>query len=135
MRNGIWYLSKPVANQALNFKSFFFCYKNLIFIFQAFMTGLVFAKVARPKQRTQTLMFSKTAVINLRDGDLCLMFRVGDMRAKSHMIGASIKAFLVSKRTTAEGEVLNPHLSELKVRSNHLLQHEITIVHCSRPKF
>lgn len=82
---------------------------------QAFMTGLVFAKVARPKQRTQTLMFSKTAVINLRDGDLCLMFRVGDMRAKSHMIGASIKAFLVSKRTTAEGEVLNPHLSELKL--------------------
>lgn len=28
MRNGIWYLSKPLANQALNFKSFFSIIKS-----------------------------------------------------------------------------------------------------------
>uniref|UniRef100_A0A8D9FGW5 Inward rectifier potassium channel 2 n=1 Tax=Cacopsylla melanoneura TaxID=428564 RepID=A0A8D9FGW5_9HEMI len=84
-------------------------------LIQAFMTGLVFAKMARPKQRTQTLLFSRTAVINLRDGHLCLMFRVGDMREKSHIIGGSVKAYLVKQKTTLEGEVLNPFLSELKL--------------------
>ncbi|KAI5728835.1 hypothetical protein M8J77_021876 [Diaphorina citri] len=93
-------------------------------IIQAFMTGLVFAKVARPKQRTQTLLFSRTAVINQRDGHLCLMFRVGDMREKSHIIGASVKAYLVKARTTAEGEVLNPFLSELKL---HIDQYDSDI--------
>lgn len=54
-------------------------------IIQALMTGLVFAKLQRPKKRAQTLMFSKHAVICQRDGQLCLLFRVGDMR-KSHII-------------------------------------------------
>jgi potassium inwardly-rectifying channel subfamily J len=54
-------------------------------IIQALMTGLVFAKLQRPKKRAQTLMFSKYAVICQRDGQLCLLFRVGDMR-KSHII-------------------------------------------------
>ncbi len=57
-------------------------------IIQALMTGLVFAKLQRPKKRAQTLMFSKHAVICQRDGQLCLLFRVGDMR-KSHIIQVS----------------------------------------------
>lgn len=44
------------------------------------MVGVVFSKISRPKKRTQTLMFSKYAVICQRDGSLCLMLRVGDMR-------------------------------------------------------
>ncbi|CAL1673652.1 unnamed protein product [Lasius platythorax] len=81
---------------------------------QAFMVGIVFAKMTRPKQRTQTLLFSRNAVICQRDGELCLMFRVGDMR-KSHIIGASVRAQMIRSRTTKEGEVLSQHQQELMV--------------------
>ncbi|PSN50742.1 hypothetical protein C0J52_01202 [Blattella germanica] len=81
---------------------------------QAFMVGIVFAKMSRPKQRAQTLLFSRSAVVCLRDGDLCLMFRVGDMR-KSHIIGATVRAQLIRTRTTKEGEVLYQHQAELNV--------------------
>ncbi|KAK2576339.1 hypothetical protein KPH14_005698 [Odynerus spinipes] len=81
---------------------------------QAFMVGIVFAKMSRPKQRTQTLLFSKNAVICQRDGELCLMFRVGDMR-KSHIIGAAVRAQVIRSRTTKEGEILSQNQHELAV--------------------
>uniref|UniRef100_A0A1B6C9Q4 Inward rectifier potassium channel C-terminal domain-containing protein n=1 Tax=Clastoptera arizonana TaxID=38151 RepID=A0A1B6C9Q4_9HEMI len=80
---------------------------------QAFMVGIIFAKMARPKQRSQTLLFSRNAVICQRDGQLCLMFRVGDMREKSHLIGAKIRAQMIRPRNTKEGEHLSPSLCEL----------------------
>lgn len=82
---------------------------------QAFMVGIVFAKMARPKQRSQTLMFSRNAVICRRDGQLCFMFRVGDMREKSHLIGATIRTRFIRSRVTPEGETLSPHVTYLKV--------------------
>ncbi|XP_020300461.1 uncharacterized protein LOC109864053 isoform X2 [Pseudomyrmex gracilis] len=81
---------------------------------QAFMVGIVFAKMTRPKQRTQTLLFSRNAVICQRDGELCLMFRVGDMR-KSHIIGANVRAQVIRTKTTKEGEILSQHQQELTV--------------------
>ncbi|XP_015590639.1 uncharacterized protein LOC107265566 isoform X2 [Cephus cinctus] len=81
---------------------------------QAFMVGIVFAKMTRPKQRTQTLLFSRNAVICQRDGELCLMFRVGDMR-KSHIIGATVRAQVIRSRTTKEGEFLSQHQQELAI--------------------
>ncbi|XP_065353714.1 G protein-activated inward rectifier potassium channel 3-like isoform X1 [Cloeon dipterum] len=81
---------------------------------QAFMVGIVFAKMSRPKKRTQTLLFSRNAVICQRDGQLCLMFRVGDMR-KSHIIGAGIRAQLIRSRQTKEGELLAMYQHELVV--------------------
>ena len=68
------------------------------------MTGLVFAKLSRPKKRAETLLFSKQAVVCKRDGQLCHMFREGDMR-KSHIVEAHVRAILVRKRVTEEGEV------------------------------
>ncbi|GLH09455.1 Inwardly rectifying K+ channel, putative [Gryllus bimaculatus] len=47
---------------------------------QTAMLGIVFAKIIRPKQRTRTILFSDNAVVCLRDGALCLMFRLADMR-------------------------------------------------------
>ncbi|XP_053982079.1 uncharacterized protein LOC128878155 isoform X1 [Hylaeus volcanicus] len=82
---------------------------------QAFMVGIVFAKMSRPKQRTQTLLFSRNAVICQRDGELCFMFRVGDMRKKSHIIGAAVRAQLIRSRTTKEGEILSQNQQELAV--------------------
>lgn len=74
-------------------------------ICQALMTGIVFAKLSRPKKRAETLMFSKSACICKQDGDLCLLLRVGDMR-KSQIVEAHIRAMLIKKRITKEGDVL-----------------------------
>uniref|UniRef100_A0A1I8IQI9 G protein-activated inward rectifier potassium channel 3 n=1 Tax=Macrostomum lignano TaxID=282301 RepID=A0A1I8IQI9_9PLAT len=74
-------------------------------IIQALMTGLVFAKLSRPKKRAETLMFSKNAVICKRDGQMVLLFRVGDMR-KSQLLEAHVRGILIKKRITREGEVL-----------------------------
>ncbi|KAK7081684.1 Inward rectifier potassium channel activity protein [Halocaridina rubra] len=81
---------------------------------QAFMVGIVFAKLSRPKKRTQTLLFSRNACLCLRDGEMCLLFRVGDMR-KSHIIEAHVRAQLIRKRVTREGEVLPFFQYELDV--------------------
>jgi potassium inwardly-rectifying channel subfamily J len=73
------------------------CIQSIIGVFiNALMVGVVFAKLSRPKKRAKTLLFSSNAVIGVRDGILCLMFRVGDMR-KSHVIEAHIKAQIIRR--------------------------------------
>ncbi len=81
---------------------------------QSFMVGVVFAKLSRPKKRSETLMFSKNAVISLRDGRLCLICRVGDMR-KSHIVEAHVRMYLIKKKVTQEGEILPLHMYDLNV--------------------
>ncbi|XP_055389221.1 G protein-activated inward rectifier potassium channel 3-like isoform X2 [Condylostylus longicornis] len=81
---------------------------------QAFMVGIVFAKLSRPKKRAQTLLFSRNAVVCHRDGVPCLMFRVGDMR-KSHIIEAHVRAQFIRKKITKEGEELPFYQQELQV--------------------
>lgn len=94
---------------------FVMCIQSIVGVFiQAFMVGIVFAKLSRPKKRAQTLLYSRNAVICLRDGQLCLMFRVGDMR-KSHIVEAHIRAQIIRRKITREGEVLPFYQQELKV--------------------
>ncbi|CAG7720990.1 unnamed protein product, partial [Allacma fusca] len=82
-------------------------------LIEALMVGVVFAKLSRPKKRSETLVFSRHAVVCQRDGQLYLMFRVGDMR-KSHILEAHVRAQIITKRTTVEGEVLPIHQEEIK---------------------
>ncbi|XP_037949894.1 G protein-activated inward rectifier potassium channel 3-like isoform X2 [Teleopsis dalmanni] len=97
---------------------FMMCFQSIYGVMSsAFMAGIVFAKMTRAKQRAQTLLFSKNAVICQRDGFLTLMFRVGDMR-KSHIIGAAVRAQLVRTRTTKEGEVMTQYFTELEIGSD-----------------
>lgn len=63
-------------------------------IIDAFIIGAVMAKIAKPKKRNETLVFSDTAVVALRDGKLCIMWRVGNMR-KSHLVEAHVRAQLL----------------------------------------
>lgn len=74
-------------------------------IIDAFMIGAIMAKMARPKKRAQTLLFSHNAVIAMRDGKLCLMWRVGNLR-KSHIVEAHVRAQLIKPRVTEEGEFI-----------------------------
>ncbi|XP_035511656.1 ATP-sensitive inward rectifier potassium channel 12-like [Morone saxatilis] len=83
-------------------------------IIDSFMIGTIMAKMARPKKRNQTLVFSKNAVISLRDGKLCLMWRVGNLR-KSHIVEAHVRAQLIRSYVTAEGEFIPLEQMDLNV--------------------
>merc|ERR1712179_343216 len=47
-------------------------------ILQAFLVGLIFSKLSKPGNRSRTIIFSKQAVISLKNGRLCVSMRVGD---------------------------------------------------------
>ncbi|XP_023936308.1 G protein-activated inward rectifier potassium channel 2-like [Bicyclus anynana] len=82
-------------------------------IFQAIMIGILFAKLTRPRGRTQTILFSKHAVINMRNDKLCLTFRVGDIR-KSRILNIEPKAYVI-RFNAGDSEVDNLEQTELKV--------------------
>ncbi|XP_039469009.1 inward rectifier potassium channel 4-like [Oreochromis aureus] len=83
-------------------------------IIDSFMIGTIMAKMVRPKKRAQTLLFSHHAVIALRDGKLCLMWRLGNMR-KSHIVEAHVRAQLIKPYVTAEGEYLPLEQTDIDV--------------------
>ncbi|XP_034976178.1 ATP-sensitive inward rectifier potassium channel 11 [Zootoca vivipara] len=74
-------------------------------LINAIMLGCIFMKTAQAHRRAETLIFSKHAVIALREGKLCFMLRVGDLR-KSMIISATIRMQVVRKTTSPEGEVV-----------------------------
>ncbi|XP_076825692.1 G protein-activated inward rectifier potassium channel 3-like [Clavelina lepadiformis] len=83
-------------------------------IFDAFMVGCVFVKISQPKNRAETLVFSKHCVLALRDGNYCLMFRVGNLR-NSLIVQSRIRAKHVQSRTTKEGEFIALHQVDINV--------------------
>ncbi|MED6291138.1 hypothetical protein CHARACLAT_020469 [Characodon lateralis] len=83
-------------------------------IIDSFMIGTIMAKMVRPKKRAQTLLFSHNAVISLRDGKLCLMWRMGNMR-KSHIVEAHVRAQLIKPHVTVEGEYLPLEQTDIDV--------------------
>lgn len=91
------------------------CVQSIVgLVIQALMVSVVFTKLARPKKRAQTLMFSRNAVICQQDGRLCLQFRVGNMRTSS-LIDANVRAHIIRKRVSAEGETLQFDMQELNL--------------------
>ena len=49
-------------------------------MFQACMAGIVFAKFTKPANRAETILFSKNALISMRNGAFYLLCRIGDLR-------------------------------------------------------
>lgn len=70
-------------------------------VLDAFVVGAVMAKMAKPKKRNETLVFSENAVVALRDRRLCLMWRVGNLR-RSHLVEAHVRAQLLQVRVGPE---------------------------------
>ncbi|NAV92049.1 hypothetical protein FGF77_23860, partial [Salmonella sp. gx-f7] len=56
--------------------------------------GIVIAKMASARKRAQTVGFSSCAVVNLRDGVVCLSWRVGDFRG-NHILEGVARAMVV----------------------------------------
>jgi len=91
------------------------CIQSIVgVIIQACMAGIVFAKLSRPKRRAQTVMFSKNAVISKRNGLLRLMFRVANVRS-SQLLESHFKGIILGKISTAEGEILRHHQTDVGV--------------------
>ncbi|KAH9502904.1 G protein-activated inward rectifier potassium channel 1 [Bulinus truncatus] len=72
------------------------------FLIETFMLGLIFVKIARPKYRANTILFSKHAIINQENGQLVLQIRLGDLR-KSHLVDAGVTGMVVRRHSTPEG--------------------------------
>lgn len=74
-------------------------------IIDAFIIGAVMAKIAKPKKRNETLVFSDVAVVAMRDGKLCMMWRVANLR-KSHLVEAHVRAQLLKVRQRDSSNVI-----------------------------
>ncbi|KAG7272398.1 hypothetical protein CRUP_035593 [Coryphaenoides rupestris] len=102
-------------------------------IIDAFIIGAVMAKIAKPKKRNETLVFSDTAVVALRDGKLCMMWRLANLR-RSHLVEAHVRAQLLKPRVTPEGEYLPLDNADINVgfdtgTDRVFLVSPVTIVH------
>ena len=78
------------------------------------MLGLIFAKLSRPQRRRCTVLFSKHAVVAARDGKVCLMFRVADIRT-SQLLEAHIRVHIIRRHVTEEGEEIAFYQQNLPV--------------------
>ncbi|XP_061524527.1 ATP-sensitive inward rectifier potassium channel 8 isoform X2 [Phycodurus eques] len=85
-------------------------------IINAVMLGCIFMKTAQSNRRAETLIFSRHAVIAVRNNRLCFMIRIGDLR-KSMIIGATVRLQVVRKTSTPEGEVIPIHQIDVQTES------------------
>ena len=77
----------------------------------ACMTGIVFAKFTKPTHRAKTVLFSKNALVTMRNGAFYLLCRVADLRP-THLIESHISGYVVRRQVTEEGEVRYVFFSE-----------------------
>ncbi|XP_063058210.1 G protein-activated inward rectifier potassium channel 3-like [Engraulis encrasicolus] len=110
----IGYGSRQVSSQCLQGAVLIMLQSILGSMIDALTVGCMFVKISRPQQRAQTLLFSHHCVIAERDGRLCLLFRIGDLR-QSHMVDAKIRAKLIKSRQTSEGEFIPLEQSEINL--------------------
>ncbi len=86
----------------------------LSLLMNAMVTGLVFAKFARPTAR---VLWSKSAVVSDREGVPTLMFRMANERA-NHVVDATLHAAVIRAERTKEGEMIRRVVDLQLQRSN-----------------
>ncbi|XP_020793696.2 ATP-sensitive inward rectifier potassium channel 1-like [Boleophthalmus pectinirostris] len=80
--------------------------QSLVGVFiNCFVCGVILAKISLPKKRAKTVTFSDTAVICLKNGRLCLLIRVANLR-KTLLIRSHIYGKLVRTSLTPDGEAV-----------------------------
>jgi inward rectifier potassium channel len=83
-------------------------------LLNAMVTGLVFAKFAKPTAR---VLWSKSAVVSDREGVPTLMFRMANERL-NHVVEATLHAAVVRAERTKEGESIRRVVDLKLVRDN-----------------
>jgi len=79
----------------------------------ACVTGIMFAKFTKPTHRGKTIIFSRNALVTMRNGSFYLLCRVADLRP-THLIESHISAYVVKRQTTDEGENIPHHLYSIE---------------------
>ncbi|XP_041812380.1 inward rectifier potassium channel 16-like [Chelmon rostratus] len=115
-----------VAIVVLTVQSIFSCLLDTIII------GIVVAKMASARKRAQTVGFSRCAVVNQRDGVLCLSWRLGDLRG-NHILDGVAKAQLVCYVKQPLGSILVSY-QDLEIQNRDVvLATPATIIHKLEP--
>lgn len=94
-----------------------FVQMTLGFLMEAILVGFILVKIARPKYRRYTLMFSDSVCICVEDGELTLQIRVGDIRT-SHLIDASVYGIYVGEKISEEGFVYPLYQKQMEFEVN-----------------
>ncbi|CAG9767980.1 unnamed protein product [Ceutorhynchus assimilis] len=91
--------------------------------------SVVYAKLNKPKDRNiYGQIFSKKAVISMRNGHLCLIMRVND-RDGRHWINTKVNMYLIRDILTKEGELLRNYIIELKIQPVGMLFWPVDVVY------
>ncbi|XP_039979698.1 inward rectifier potassium channel 16-like [Xiphias gladius] len=94
--------------------------------------GIVVAKMASARKRAQTVGFTKRAIVNLRDGVLCLSWRLGDFRG-NHILEGVARAQLVRYVKQPLGSILMSY-QDLDIQNRDIvLAAPATIIHKLEP--
>ncbi|XP_035253405.1 inward rectifier potassium channel 16-like [Anguilla anguilla] len=90
--------------------------------------GIVVAKMASARKRAQTVGFSSCAVVNLRDGVMCLSWRLGDFRG-NHILEGVAQAQLIRHAPRPSGAAALSYL-DLEIECDQIiLATPTTLVH------
>ncbi|CAG5006702.1 unnamed protein product [Parnassius apollo] len=93
------------------------------------LSSLLYTKLVRPNRQVSFVGFSRKATVCLRDGELCLQFRVWDL-LNVHLIGSTITAYMLKPIRTLEGEMVQNYIHQLKLKqARAFLIWPITVVH------
>ncbi len=93
------------------------CLQSIVgVIIQACMAGIIFAKFTIPRARGQTIIFSKNAVVTMRNGELFLLVRITDLR-KYSLLEAHVRMIVIRKEKTDEGEEIPYQQTDLECGS------------------
>uniref|UniRef100_A0A665TIF1 Inward rectifier potassium channel 16-like n=1 Tax=Echeneis naucrates TaxID=173247 RepID=A0A665TIF1_ECHNA len=94
--------------------------------------GIIVAKMASARKRAQTVGFSNCAIVNLRDGVLCLSWRLGDFRG-NHILEGIVRAQLVRHVKTPLGSIVMSY-QDLELQNRDVvLATPVTIIHKLEP--
>ncbi|XP_028617131.1 inward rectifier potassium channel 16 [Grammomys surdaster] len=97
-------------------------------IINTFIIGAALAKMATARKRAQTIRFSYFALIGMRDGKLCLMWRIGDFRP-NHVVEGTVRAQLLRYSEDNEGRMTMAFKDLKLVNDQIILVTPVTIVH------
>ncbi|KAM6967227.1 inward rectifier potassium channel 16-like [Tautogolabrus adspersus] len=94
--------------------------------------GIAVAKMASARKRAQTVGFSSCAVVNLRDGVMCLSWRLGDLRG-NHILDGVARAMVVRYVKKPKGSIVMSY-QDLDIQNRDIvLATPATIIHKLEP--
>lgn len=97
-------------------------------IIDTFIIGAAMAKMATARKRAQTIRFSYFALVGLRDGKLCLMWRIGDFRS-NHVVEGNVRAQLLRYHQDQEKGITMEYKDLKLVNDQIILVTPVTVVH------